>query len=174
MVNFCSDKGSWEIGIFVPGKLIASFPWTFKGEKSEGSVWFTGSRKKRNSTRSPQMARTGGSARNTLIDALAGLLSTATNEAISAVRSFLFSLLRVSDCSYPSLCRVSSMLTGHLTYTSHGCANAKYVGRYFLFAQRFSDTLPAFANVPPLRIHGVPLLAKCQQNTRGPVLRNFC
>lgn len=83
--------------------------------------------------------------RNTLIDAIAKLLCTGANEAISVADSFLlFPFFSIHLVSSLSLCVASFTLMGCLTYTSHGCANAKYVGRNFLFVQRFSDTLPAF------------------------------
>lgn len=83
--------------------------------------------------------------RNTLIDAIAKLLCTGANEAVSVADSFLlFPFFSIHLVSSLSLCVASFTLMGCLTYTSHGCANAKYVGRNFLFVQRFSDTLPAF------------------------------
>lgn len=62
----------------------------------------------------------------------------------SPIRFFFFPFLSIHLVSSLSLCVASFTLMGCLTYTSHGCANAKYVGRNFLFVQRFSDTLPAF------------------------------
>lgn len=83
--------------------------------------------------------------RNTLIDAIAKLFCTGANEAVSVADSFLlFPFFSIHLVSSLSLCVASFTLMGCLTYTSHGCANAKYVGRNFLFVQRFSDTLPAF------------------------------
>lgn len=62
----------------------------------------------------------------------------------SPIRFFFFPFFSIHLVSSLSLCVASFTLMGCLTYTSHGCANAKYVGRNFLFVQRFSDTLPAF------------------------------
>jgi len=78
---------------------------------------------------------------NTLIDPVRVNSFARTNEAISTSTSFLFfTYLTSSFFAYHDLL-ISVRVTD--IYVVH-CANAKYVGRNFLFAQRFSNSLPAF------------------------------
>jgi len=79
---------------------------------------------------------------NTLIDPVRVNSFARTNEAISTSTSFLFFTYLTSSSFFAnhdllSFVRVTDIYVVH-------CANAKYVGRNFLFAQRFSNSLPAF------------------------------
>lgn len=79
--------------------------------------------------------------RNTLIDAQQGRSFARANEVISTNRSSLLLFAASTLASFASsrvACRVSSSTDVYVhththTYTLHGCANAKYVGRNFLF-----------------------------------------
>lgn len=83
---------------------------------------------------------------NTLIDTQQSRFSCQRgNEAIST-SSFFFSSSFDALAFFALLRHVSSRLCTRQHNTSYGCANAKYVGRSFLLAQRFSNSLPAFVS----------------------------
>lgn len=100
-------------------------------------------------------ATSAAAARNTLIDAQQGRIIKA-NEAISTATSPPFLSLPRSPSFHPlsRVCLVCPLDSPHelpYTYTRfvYGCANAKYVGRNFLFVQRFSNSLPASLRSAP-------------------------